>query len=171
MATHMISSSNHNEMMKQMKFPKFACRQTRVQSSSSSPCSVLSEFPKLKKKQPLSPQPLCADQKKKMMKVVKSLSSTATATSYSPLSPTKLHGALAKIRFADLILKAEKQMLALDKIEAVAKCELQQPYYCTLKELGILTRCDCAWSWGCWGGLTPVAIGAARSPYKGRRRK
>lgn len=56
-----------------------------------------------------------------------------------------------KLKQAQLQRQRKRERLALEKMEAVALCELQQPYCCTLKELGILTRCDRACSWGCWG--------------------
>lgn len=195
-------------------------------SSSYSPSSVLPEVPKLKKKRSL---PQCADQtevqKKKKMK---SSSSISTSTS-PPLSPTTLRGAMLKVRFADTILKAEKdrlekiisdpaivkkelaklkrnqfeeqerveaqvreaadleakkkreenekerqrreeiekerqrleqirrqrqrrkEKLERDKMEAAAACR-EQPYCCTLKQVGILSQCDIACFWGYWGG-------------------
>lgn len=63
-----------------------------------------------------------------------------------------------QLKQAQVERQRRRERLERDKMEAVAKCKLQQPYCCTLKQLGILTRCDHAWSWGCWGGkhLSPL---------------
>lgn len=181
----------------------------------------------MKKKRSL---PQCADQTEvqKKKKKMKSSSSISTSTS-PPLSPTTLRGAMLKVRFADTILKAEKdrlekiisdpaivkkelaklkrnqfeeqerveaqvreaadleakkkreenekerqrreeiekerqrleqirrqrqrrkEKLERDKMEAAAACR-EQPYCCTLKQVGILSQCDIACFWGYWGG-------------------
>lgn len=63
-----------------------------------------------------------------------------------------------KLKQAQLQRQRKRERLALEKMEAVALCELQKPYCCTLKELGIITRCHRAWSWGCWGPHHPSPL-------------